>query len=133
VGATYTPEGYRTANPYLTVEGGRKLIEFLQHVFGAEQLHCETRDDGTIVNAAMRIGDSVIELSDASEQWPAVTGGIHIFVPDCDAAFQRAIDFGASPLHEPAAMPYGERSGGVTDPTGNNWYIATHLTGRYDV
>jgi uncharacterized glyoxalase superfamily protein PhnB len=130
---TYIPKGYRTVNPYLTVEGGQKLIEFLQQVFGAEQLHCETRDDGTIANAAMRIGDSVIELSDAREQWPAVTGGIHIFVPDCDAAFQRAIDFGASRLYEPADMPYGERSGGVTDPTGNNWYIATHLTGEYAV
>lgn len=129
----YVPEGYRTANPYLTVERASTLVEFLERVFGAEPMHCERRDDGTIVNAAMRIGDSVIELSDAGEQWPAVTAGIHIFVPDCDAAFARALECGASSLYEPADMPYGERSGGVTDPTGNNWYIATHLTGKYDV
>lgn len=130
---TYQPEGYRTANPYLTVADAQLQIDFLEKVFGAEQMHCERGDGGRVVNAAYRVGDSVIELSDATDPWPVVTCGIHIFVPDCDDCFQRALDAGAEPIHRPADMPYGERSGGVTDPNGNNWYIATHLTGKYDV
>lgn len=115
---TYIPEGYRTANPHLIVDGGRRMIEFLVAVFAAEPMHCETADDGSVINAAVRIGDSVIEISDARDEWPPLTSGIHLFVPDCDDAYQRAMDAGATPLYSPADMPYGERSGGVIDPFG---------------
>ncbi len=132
MGKSYVPEGFRSVNPYLIVAGGRELIEFLEHVFDARQMHCETNDDGSIANAALRIGDSVVEISDARPEWPPLTAGLHIFVPDCDEAYRRAIAQGATSLHEPTDMPYGERGAGVTDPLGNQWYIATHLTGRYE-
>ena len=129
----HVPAGYRTVTPYLTVLGAHRLIEFLEQVFDAEQMHCETADDGAVVNAALRIGDSTIEVSEARPEWPPTPAALHVFVPDCDQAYGRAMELGATSLHEPADMPYGERSGAVTDPSGNNWYIATHLTGAYDV
>jgi uncharacterized glyoxalase superfamily protein PhnB len=50
---------------------------------------------------------------------------IHLYVPDVDEAYRRAMEAGATSLFEPADQPYGERSGAVQDPTGNRWYIAT--------
>ena len=129
----HIPEGFRTITPYLTVEEAQGLIDFLRTTFDAEVMHSESRDDGSIVNAALRIGDSVVEVSDTVGDWQAVTAGIHIFVPDTDATYEKALDAGATSLYEPADMPYGERSAGITDPTGNKWYIATHLTGKYEV
>ncbi len=128
----YVPEGFRTVNPYLIVHEAKRLIEFLEHVFDARQIHCEVNAEGSIANAALGIGDSVVEISDARPEWPPLSAGLHVFVPDCDEAYRRALARGATSLHEPVGMAYGERSGAVTDPTGNQWYIATHLTGRYD-
>lgn len=79
------------------------------------------------MHASARIGDSMIEVSDATQQWRAMASAIHLYVPDTDAAYARALGAGATTLYEPADMFYGERSAGVTDPFGNKWYIATHV------
>ncbi len=72
------------------------------------------------------MGDSHVELAYATEKWGAMTGALHIYVPDVDHAHRRAIEKGAHSLHEPMEMEYGERASAVKDPTGNNWYIATY-------
>jgi uncharacterized glyoxalase superfamily protein PhnB len=76
------------------------------------------------MHAEVRIGDSVVMIGGAAhiESKPAA---IHLYVPDVDDAYRRAVEAGAKPLFEVADQPYGERSGGVEDPTGNRWYIAT--------
>jgi uncharacterized glyoxalase superfamily protein PhnB len=78
------------------------------------------------MHAEVRIGDSMIELGDGNEQYPARPASIHVYVPDTDAVYRRALDAGATSLHAVEEMPYGERSGSVKDPFGNHWYIATH-------
>ena len=113
-------------SPYLIVEGADRLFAFLEQTFGAEQLDRTLRSDGAVEHGAVRIGDAVVEFTEAREEWPALPAAIHVYVEDTDAAYKRALESGARSLHEPADMPYGERSGAVQDPTGVQWYIATY-------
>lgn len=121
------PEGYGTVTPYLIVEGADRVLEFVMQAFGAEQRFRMDRDDGTVGHAEVTIGDSVVMLAEAGGEWPAMPGGIHLYVEDCDATYTRALDAGATSLHEPTNHFYGDRSAGVRDPAGNIWWITTHV------
>ena len=121
------PAGYRTVTPYLIVEGAEDLLTFVKQAFAAEETVRMPRPDGTIAHAEVRIGDSVVMLGEASEQWPPMPGSIHLYVGDCDATYRRALEAGATSVQEPADQFYGDRSGGVRDPVGNVWWIATHV------
>jgi PhnB protein len=120
------PEGFHTVTSYLIVEGAARLIEFLQRAFGAEELHRAPGPDGTVLHAQLRIGDSMIELSDARDPWPARPGTLHLYVEDADALYRRALQAGATSLYEPSDKFYGDREAGVVDPSGNHWFLATH-------
>jgi uncharacterized glyoxalase superfamily protein PhnB len=119
------PKGYHTVTPYLIVTGAERLIEFLKQAFEAEEIYRSTLPDGRIGHTELRIGDSMIELAEGNEQWKPMTCAIHLYVPDTDAVYRSAIEAGGVSLFEPADTFYGDRSGGVTDPSGNQWYIAT--------
>jgi PhnB protein len=119
------PPGYHTITPYLIVVGAEPLIEFMKQAFGAEEIYRSAKPDGTLGHCQVRIGDSMVELADGNEQWQAKTCALHLYVLDTDATYARAISAGAISLFEPADMFYGDRSGGVVDPCGNDWYIAT--------
>jgi uncharacterized glyoxalase superfamily protein PhnB len=121
------PDGYHTVTPYLTVRGAPNVIEFLKRAFGAELTHEPTkRPDGTIMHAEVKIGDSLVMIADESEMAKATTSSLYLYVPDVDSVYQRAIKAGGNTIMEPTDMFYGDRSGGVKDPSGNSWYIATH-------
>ncbi len=122
----FAPPGYGTMSPYLIVEGAARLFDFLVGTFGGEVDDRTLEEDGTVRHGAVRIGDSMVEFAEARPEWPAAVCSIHIYVPDIDAAYARAIALGAESIHEPADMAYAERSAGVRDPTGNSWYIATY-------
>ncbi|WP_298724446.1 VOC family protein [uncultured Ferrovibrio sp.] len=122
--ARHIPPRYNSLSPYLTVSGADRLLDFLKTVFDAEVID-DVRDNGRITHAAVRIAEGVVELSDATEQWGPMPGAIHIYVPDVDATYCRALAAGAKSLFEPADMYYGERGAGVQDMCGNNWYLAT--------
>ena len=121
----HVPKNLRAVTPYLTVKDANALLSFLTRTFGAEELECH-REAGAVVHAKVRIDDSVIEVSEATEQWPAMPCALHVYVPDCDAVHARAVEAGATVLHGPMDQPYGERSSALRDPAGNNWYIATY-------
>jgi len=119
-------EGFRTVTPYIAVAEGAKLIEFAKRAFGAEELGRHPSPAG--FHAEIRIGDSMLMIgSGESKRGHERIGAFHIYVPDCDAAYQRAIEAGATSMGEPADRPYGERSGFVKDFAGNHWYIATRF------
>ena len=84
------------------------------------------RPDGKIMHAEMKIGDSRVMLGEANEQWPLTTASLHLYVPDVDSAYKRAVDAGGKPTVEPMDQFYGDRSGCVKDASGNTWWIATH-------
>jgi PhnB protein len=121
-------EGFRTITPYIVVPDGAKLIEFIKHTFDAEELlHV---DSPGASHDEVRIGDSILMIgSGESIRGREKIGAFHVYVPDCDAAYGRALEAGGTSMGEPADRPYGERSGFVKDLAGNYWYIATRLEG----
>ncbi len=122
----FIPDGFHTVTPYLTVQGAEQLLAFVKTAFDAQEVRCMKRPDGTISHAAVKIGDSMVELAEAQAEWTPMPGAIHLYVRDADAVYQLALSAGATSLQEPADMYYGERGAAIKDPVGNHWYIATH-------
>ena len=112
--------------PYFLVGGAPQFIDFLVSAFeGAERIRVP-RPDGSIMHAEVAIGNSVIELGDANEQYPSRPMTTHLYVPDADATYARALEAGATPIYAPTDdHPSGDRWGAAKDPFGNTWYIAT--------
>ena len=123
----YTPIGFNQVSPFLTVTDAHILIDFMVQVFNAQILNRTERPDGKVSHAAVRIGDSSLEIAEATERFGAMPGALHIYVPDIDETHRRAIENGAKALHEPMEMDYGERASVVVDISGNHWYIATFV------
>jgi PhnB protein len=121
------PDGYHAVTPYLVVRGAERLINFLKYAFDAKEIERMTMPDGGIGHAEVRIDDSVIMMGDAREEtWKAMPSSIYLYVTNCDTVYKRALEAGATSLMEPKDQFYGDRSGGVKDPVGNHWFIATH-------
>jgi len=127
MGVAPIPAGYHRVTPYLVVEDGEGLVAFLKAAFQAEELGRTVRPDGSIANAEVRIGDSMVMLAQAREPWKPMPAGFYLYVPDTDAVYRAALAAGGSSLMEPADQFYGDRNAGVQDPWGNNWWIATHI------
>ena len=121
------PDGYHSLTPIVTVEGATRLIDFLKQVFDAVEEEVYKGPDGRVIHAELRIGDSVIMLSDANAQFPALPVMVNVYIEDVDAAYNRALKAGATSLREPSNQFYGDRTGGVKDAHGNQWWIATHV------
>jgi PhnB protein len=118
--------GFRTITPFLHPRGADRMMEFLRQAFGAQLLEEPDKSpDGAIMHATMRIGDSLIEMGEAHGEWQPMQAGIHLYVDDCDAVYQRAVAAGATTISPPTDAPYGERGAYVVDPFGNHWYIGT--------
>jgi uncharacterized glyoxalase superfamily protein PhnB len=119
------PAGYHTVSSYIVVEGVGKLIEFAKQAFDAKEVYVSKRPDGTVMHAEVKIGDSIVMMGESPEKkFPAM---LHLYMEDVDAVYRRAIEAGAKSLREPADQPYGDRSGGVEDAFGNQWWISTHV------
>jgi uncharacterized glyoxalase superfamily protein PhnB len=121
------PDGYHTVTPYLVVDGGQKLIDFLKQAFDAKETFSMKGQAETIAHAEVQIGDSTVMISDSTPEWKARSSLLYLYVEDVDAVYKRALEAGATAVREPANQFYGDRSGGVTDPVGNYWGIATHI------
>lgn len=118
--------GMHTVNPYLVTKGADEMIRFLEKTFGAKERERVKRPDGTVMHASMQVGESVVELADGNETYPPRAVALHVYVTNADETYSRAIEAGATSLHEPVDQPYGDREGSVKDASGNFWYIATH-------
>lgn len=123
--AKSVPAGYQTVTPYLVVPGVAGLIDFLKEAFAAKELRRDTGSNGAVRHAEVKIGDSMVMLGEATAEWPAMPGMLHVYVDDVDAVYRRALQAGATSLREPADESYGDRVGGVADPSGNQWWLAT--------
>jgi len=122
------PEGLHSITPYVITAGADAVMAFATAAFGATERVRIPAADGKVMHAEMQLDDSVIELSDGSAQWPPKPCSLHLYVPDVDAAYRRALAGGATSLYEPMDQPYGDRECGVIDAGGNYWFIATHLS-----
>ncbi|MBE0410507.1 MAG: VOC family protein [Anaerolineales bacterium] len=123
----FKPDGYHTVTPFLLVQNASNLIDFMKQVFEAEEIERYSNEDGSIIHAVMQIGDSRVMLSDTSEQFPERTSMLHLYLPDVDTVYHRALSAGATTLREPEDEFFGDRSAGVLDQFGNQWWLATHV------
>lgn len=121
------PDRYHTVTPYLVVRNVSGLIDFMKQVFEAEELERFHRPDGSITHAEVRIGDSVVMMGEASGEFEPVPAMLHVYQEDADAAYRRALAAGATSMQEPADQFYGDRTAGVKDAFGNQWWLATHV------
>lgn len=111
--------------PYFLVKGAPQFIDFLVSAFDGTERIRVPRPNGDIMHAEVAIGDSIIELGDANEQYPSRPMTIHLYVPDSDITYAKAIQAGATSVYGVADQHWGDRQGCVMDSFGNRWYIAT--------
>jgi PhnB protein len=120
------PAGYSTVSPFLMVNNAPQLIEFLQNAFGATELSRYPNPDKSILHAEVRIGDTVIMMAEADENFPAFPSWLHVYVEDVDETYQKALQLGGLSVQEPVLQEGDhDRRGGVKDHSGNTWWIAT--------
>jgi PhnB protein len=130
-----TPRGFHTVTPYLAVAGGTAAIEFYKRAFGARELARSTTPGGQIIHARLKIGDSIVMLSDVFEgsdrTAPSSVGTstvtLHIYTPDVDAMWNRAVDAGAKITMALDDQFWGERYGHLVDPFGHRWSLSTPI------
>jgi PhnB protein len=123
----YIPDGYHTVTPYLSVCDAEHEVEFMQKAFGGELKFAMRDVQGGIRHAEVRIGDSMVMVGRAREQFHPRPMNFYLYVADCDDSYRKALAAGGKSVHEPVNHEYGDRSGGVEDPEGNHWWIATHI------
>jgi PhnB protein len=129
------PEGYHTLSPYLTVRDASDALEFYKKAFGATELCRLKMPDGKMAHGEFKIGDSIFMISDENpgcgSTSPEALGGspvtLHLYVTDADATFADTIKAGAKETMPLENQFWGDRMGGVVDPFGHNWLIATHV------
>ncbi|MCC5805925.1 MAG: VOC family protein [Opitutales bacterium] len=121
------PKGYHNVTPYLTVRSADKLIEFLKEVFDAELVERHDQPDGKIMHAEVRIGDSMLMISEACEQMGAMPSHLYFYVEDTDSTYRKALAAGSETVMAPENQFWGDRMGGVKDPWGNLLWIGTHF------
>ena len=124
-----TQETYRTVTPYLVVADADAELQFMAAAFGATQKSCERRPDGAIMHAEICIGDSLIMMGQANEQWKALSGSLFLWVPNVDEMYHKALAAGATTLRPPEDMPYGHRNAGVLDARGITWWLGSPVKG----
>jgi PhnB protein len=129
------PDGYNAVIPYLYIKGAAKAIDFYKNVFGAKEVMRMPGPDGKIGHAEIKIGDSMIMISDEHPQMGALSPqsvggspvGLHVYVENVDAVVKKATDGGAKLTRPVKDQFYGDRSGSITDPFGHLWYVSTHV------
>lgn len=122
------PAGYKTITPYLLVEGLGKLVSFLKQAFEAREIYRLDRPDGSIMHVELRIGDAAVMMGEPTQEFGPMPASLYLYVEDCDAVYARAIAAGGVSVMPVTTMQHaGERYGGVRDPSGNIWWIATHI------
>jgi PhnB protein len=133
-----TPEGVHTLTPYISIKGASEALAFYKAALGAQELYRLDMPDGRVGHAELRIGDSRLmladempDMADAVARSPRTLGGttfgLHVYVPDVDAAFERAIAAGGTVKRPVQDQFYGDRSGTFADPFGHVWTLATRV------
>lgn len=123
----YKPQGYSSVAAYIMADGAQRVIDFLEETFGATQMRRSDNPDGSIMHAEVRIDDTVVMIADGGDNFPAFPIWLHVYVPDVDETYRRALAAGGVSVQEPTQKDDPDRRGGVKDPAGNTWWIATQV------
>lgn len=121
----FKPSNYNSVSPYLLVRDVPDALAFICGAFDAEEIRRMTDAEGSILHAEVRIDDSVLMVG--FRPWPQLpVASTHVYLPNVDLAYARALELGATSLSPPRDLPYGDRSAGVQDVQGNYWWLGTH-------
>lgn len=120
------PAEYGTVTPYLVVDGASQLIDFVEKVFGAQEIMRMPAPGGKVGHAEIRFGDRIVMLGDAGPENPSRSAALVLYVNDCDATYRKALEAGGSSEMVPEDQFYGDRRGGV-NAFGVSWWIHTHV------
>ena len=125
---SFKPAGYNSVSPYFIVPLAQRFIDLMVALFGATELRRFAMPDGSVMHAELKLDDSVIMLGEASEKFPAMPIVMHVYVPDVDAAYAKAIALGCTPV-EPPKQREGDpdRRGSFKDYAGNWWSVGAQL------
>ena len=129
------PDGYHSVTPYLIVHDAAAALDFYKKALGAVETVRMPAPGGRVGHAEIRIGDSVVMLADEHPEMgaksPRTIGGspisLMVYVEDVDARVAQAVAAGGKLVRPVADQFYGDRTGGVDDPFGYHWYLATHV------
>src|SRR5262245_56770969 len=123
---SFKPQDYPSVSVYIMANGAQRVIDFLVKVFDAKQTRRYDSPDGSIMHAEVQVDDTIVMLADAGGEFSGVPVWLHVYVPDVDATYARALATGAESVQEPSQHEGDpDRRGGVKDPVGNTWWIAT--------
>lgn len=125
---SFKPAGYNSVSPYFIVPEAGRFVELMKALFNAKELRRYDMPDGSIMHAELMLDDSVIMLGQASEKFPAVPIVMHVYVPDVDAAYAKALALGCEAV-EPPKQREGDpdRRASFKDYAGNWWSVGTQL------
>jgi PhnB protein len=123
----YVRNGFHTVTPYFIAGNADQLVDFVVHCFDARINDMLRSDEGKLRHAELRIGDSIIEVSEANDKYPPVQLTLHLYVSNVDETYRKCLEAGAASIEEPMDKSYGERGAGIRDSQGNQWFIATSL------
>jgi PhnB protein len=124
-----TMDTYRTLTPYLVVKNADAEITFLKSAFGATEKSVDRRPDGEVMHAELHVGNSLVMLGQANDQWKPLGGALYVWVPDVDGTYHKALAAGATSQMSPEDKPYGHRNAGVVDANGVTWWIGAPVKG----
>lgn len=123
---SFKPDTYNSVSPYLSVNRVDKFIALMKSIFDAEELRRYERPDGSVAHAEIRIDDSVIMMTEATEEYPASNYWLHVYVPDAAATYEKALSLGCEGLGKPTRREGDpELRGTFKDLSGNYWAVST--------
>jgi PhnB protein len=118
---------YRTVTPYLVVPDADTELTFLKTAFGASEMNCQRNEDNSVMHAEIKIGDSLIMLGQAGDEWKALSAALYLWAENVDATYTKALQAGARSQSVPEDKPYGHRNAGVVDQNGITWWIGAPI------
>lgn len=125
---TFKPKDYNSLSPYLIVDKAQNLVDLLKVVFAATELRRFDHENGTIAHMELRLDDTVIMISNSTENYPANKTMLHIYVPDVFRTFNLAIDNGCEIIEQPTnKVGDPDTRGAFSDFAGNYWAVSTQV------
>ena len=121
----WVPKGFHTITPNIVADDAEQAVAFFKKAFGATETYRLIMSNGKITHCELKLGDSVLNIGESMDGWPARGLVAQIYVEDSDELFKRAVNAGAKEIMPMKDMFFGSREGRVTDPFGNVWTIAT--------
>jgi PhnB protein len=126
-GEHHIPPHAHTVNVYLHPLRAEPLLAFIARAFGGSNIEKYASPEGLIPHAHITVGSSIIEMGEAHGPYQPMPTMFYLYVENVDASYRRALEAGATSVSEPSDQDYGDRTAGVKDVFGNQWYLATQV------